>query len=509
LTLGAFCLVLHGHLPWVLGHGRWPHGEAWLYEAAAGCWLPMLDTLDRLAADGVPAGWAVGLTPVLLEQLAHERFRAGFSDWLTAAEARAKADQKRFRRAGEADRAALAGWWADRYRGQRKRMRRSIVREWTRHARSGSIELLTSNATHAYHPLIRHEPVARAQIRIGVATSKRHGVRAKGAWLPECAYKPGVAGLFADEGVRFWVVDAPALGRATPLEPYRVVEGGRKTKLTALARCPEVAEQVWSAERGYPGDPRYLEFHKREGRDGLRYWRVTGKVDLGEKRVYDPEEAAAAVRDQADHFVRVVRGKLFEHRAHTGRYGVLVAPFDLELFGHWWHEGPLFLEAIARRLQGHPEIDALRARDALDKVPAAPITLTEGSWGAGHDHRTWAHDGLKWASMLVTHAEDRWMDVWGRAPWRTDAVVRGWLEDAARQLLLLQASDWPFAYTTGGALDYAARRVGDHAARFDDLCNAVDDLSAGREPDPAAVAARAACRARDDVFRDLDLEAWA
>jgi len=90
-----------------------------------------------------------------------------------------------------------------------------------------------------------------------------------------------------------------------------------------------------------------------------------------------------------------------------------------------------------------------------------------------------------------------------------DPVLRGWMEDAARQLLLLQASDWAFAYTTGGAVDYAGRRIGDHAARFDELCNAADDLVAGREPAPAAIAARAACRARDDVFPDLDLEAWA
>jgi 1,4-alpha-glucan branching enzyme len=561
MAAGAFCLVLHGHLPWVLHHGRWPHGEDWLFEAATETWLPLLGVLDVLAEEGISPGWTVGLTPVLLEQLAHPRFTTGLIAWLGEQIERARSDAADFRRRSDPH----LGWLADRHaahlKGQRERFEslgRDLPGALAAHVRSGAIGLLTSNATHGYHPLMLHDACARAQVRAGVATTtSRMGITPTAAWLPECAYRSagpwtpialhgdqrdrvGVASLFADEGIQCFFVDthlvAGAVARAvldgdsmhpvlpgqadwdtglawrSELEPHRVVEGDALTGVTVLARCPDVSEQVWSGKVGYPGNPAFLEFHKRHGYRGLHYWKITGpEVSLGEKDPYYPDDVASVVAEQADHFVAIVRRRLEDHRAAVGRYGIVCAPFDAELFGHWWHEGPLFLLEVARRMHHDPAIDAITAQAALERAPAdKAVSLPEGTWGAGGDHRVWLNAELNTYWEVAYRCEDRFLDLWHRAPWRTDSAARELLTEAGRQLLLVQASDWPFVISTRGAVDYGTRRFHDHAARLDDLCNGVEDRIRAPDAaaDPVVLNTLARCRLLDPVFPDLDLEWW-
>jgi 1,4-alpha-glucan branching enzyme len=562
MAAGAFCLVLHGHLPWVLHHGRWPHGEDWLFEAATETWLPLLEVLDTLESEGIRPGWTLGLMPILLEQLAHPRFISGLVSWWGTQIERAGRDAADFRERGEAHLAWLADRHAQHLRGLGARfdaIERDLPGAFGRHVASGAIGLLTSNATHGYHPLILHDACARAQIRAGVATTRRHfGVAPGAAWLPECAYRPagswspvavhagarerdGVAALFAAEGVHAFFVDTHLIHGATAkailhgerltpvapgqadwdvehawrseLEPHRVVERGLVTDVTVLARCPDVSEQVWSGKVGYPGDPRYREFHKRHGYRGLHYWKITGpETPLGEKDQYHPDDVPEVVSSQAEHFVSIVRRRLEAHRGAVGRYGVVCAPFDAELFGHWWHEGPAFLLEVARAMHADPEIDVLAVEEVLARVPAdKAVELPEGTWGAGGDHRVWLNERLRPYWEVAYRCEDRFIDLWHRAPWQTDPATHELLTEAARQLLLVQASDWPFVISTDGAVDYGNRRIHDHAARLDDLCNGVEDRiqepEAARDPVVSNTLAR--CRLLDPVFPDLDLSWWA
>ena len=561
MAAGAFCLVLHGHLPWVLHHGRWPHGEDWLFEAATETWLPLLDVLDTLEGEGIRPGWTLGLMPILLEQLAHERFKSGFAEWLSGQVARAESDAREFRERGELHLAWLADRHAEHLGGQLERfdaIERDLPGALGRHVESGAIGLLTSNATHGYHPLILHDACARAQVRAGVATTRRHfGFTPRAAWLPECAYRDagpwwpvavhgdcrereGVASLFAREGVTAFFVDTHLVHNATArsivhgqtaypvdpgqagwdvqhawrseLEPHRVVERGTLTDVTVLARCPDVSEQVWSGKIGYPGDPNYREFHKRHGYRGLHYWKISGsEVSLGDKDPYYPDDIPGVVSLQADHFVSVVRQRLEAHHGAVDRYGIVCAPFDAELFGHWWHEGPQFLLEVARRMHHDPAIDLLSVEDALARVPAdKAVSLPEGTWGAGGDHRVWLNDQLRGYWEVAYRCEDRFLDLWHRSSWRTDDEARELLTEAARQLLLVQASDWPFVISTQGAIDYGTRRIHDHAARFDDLCNGVEDRIQSPEGvrDPVVASTLERCRLLDPVFPDLDLNWW-
>lgn len=558
---GSFCLVLHGHLPWVLHHGYWPHGEVWLYEAAAESWMPLLELAEAGEAEGFATPFTLGLMPVLLEQLRSPAFQAGFREWLDDRQRRAEADEVTFTSRGEPHLAWLAARWRDHFGALRARfdaLGGDLPAAFAALAGRGRIELLTSNATHAYHPLVLHDACARAQVRAGVATSRRVlGFAPRGAWLPECAYRPGgpwvppavhgdrrdragVEELYAHEGVRYFFVDQhlfagarsegvvdadgafrkvdwgqagwdAARGWRSVLEPHGVSSWGGPPALVALARHPQVSEQVWSGQVGYPGDGRYLEFHKREGNDGLRYWKVTGpRADLGEKHPYHPDDTVGAVYGQATHFAAVVRSILARHRETTGRPGMVVAPFDAELFGHWWFEGPRFLREVFRALHADPSVQARTVSEALAVHPVDKVVrLPEGSWGEGGDHRVWFNAELTWIWEASFRAEDRFLARWHDLPWRADASVREALTAAARELLLLQASDWAFVIHTRGAVDYGYRRFCEHLARFDRACSVAEARARGEPDTPIRRLELEEMRAHDDCFPDLQLEWWA
>ena len=559
MALGSFCLVLHGHLPWVLHHGWWPHGEVWLYEAAAESWLPLLAVAQEGAAAGFRVPVTMGLMPVLLEQFAHPSFDVGFRRWMGEQRARARADEKEFAGRGETHLAWLAERWDQHFAALERQfdgIGGDIGGAFAALHRQGALELLTSNATHGYMRLLQHDACLRAQVRAGVASSRRaFGFQPAGAWLPECAYRPGgpwtppvlgrearpragIEEIFAHEGVRHFFVDGRLFagsrseglanagsftkvdwaqatwdtGRAwrSVLEAHGVSSDGGPARLTALARHPEVSEQVWSGEVGYPGDARYLEFHKRHGNDGLRYWRVTGpKVDLADKQPYVPDDVQASVFSHAQHFVATVRSILARHHATTGRHGVVVAPFDAELFGHWWHEGPRFIREVMLALHQSGDVRACTAAEHLAAHPADKVvSLPEGSWGAGGDHRVWLNDELRWLWEAEYRAEDRFLGCLDRLAWRERADVEAALKAAARELLLLQASDWWFVIHTRGAVDYGYRRFCEHLARFDRACTIAESRAAGRADTPIMRIELADMEAHDSCFPELRLQWW-
>lgn len=257
-------------------------------------------------------------------------------------------------------------------------------------------------------------------------------------------------------------------GRLTTFRPYWV----STPEVGVLARNERVGQQVWSAAEGYPGDGAYREFHKKDGKSGLQYWRVTGRdVDLGLKQYYQPEDAAARAREHAAHFAQLVETALREYRTRSGNFGVIAANYDTELFGHWWYEGVDWLKAVLKLLSASPSIEVDTALSYLEAHPPDRIVrLSEGSWGEGGRHDVWNNEKTAWMWPLIRQAEGRML----RAVDGNDDQAAALLNQAARELLLLQSSDWPFLITTGQARDYAEARFRDHLERFDLLMEAAE-----------------------------------
>jgi 1,4-alpha-glucan branching enzyme len=483
--VGTFCLVLHSHLPWLAHHGRWPVGEEWLYQSWAHAYLPVVDVAQRLAAEGRRGLFTLGVTPVLAAQLDDPHCLRGVHDWLGGWLLRAQGAADRLPDlAHHEHRAATAA--LDLFEHHWRHGASPVLRPL---ADAGALELLGGPATHPFAPLLLPEVRAFA-LETGLTDAAvRLGTRPTGIWAPECGYAPGMERGYAAAGVRRFLVDGPALRGDTALA--RPVGD---SDVLAFGRDLEITYRVWSPRSGYPGRRDYRDFHTYDHPSGLKPARVTGRhVPPEAKRPYDPERAAAAVARDAADFVRVVRERLTVLRERLGRPALAVAAFDTELFGHWWHEGPAWLEAVLRALPGAGVRVATLHGAAEAGLVGAPVALPPSSWGSGKDWRVWA--GPQVTDLVAMHEQTQKTLLASTAP----GLARDPIRDAlASEALLALSSDWAFMVSKESAAGYARERAFGHAARVEELA---DLLATGRR----TAERRLPAWAEDDtVFGHLD-----
>jgi 1,4-alpha-glucan branching enzyme len=496
---GAFALVLHSHLPYVLSHNRLE--EEWLLEAVVESYLPLLQTLERLVLRGISPKVTIGITPVLLEQFADPRFAPNLLAYLEQKSSAAREDRRVFQGRSEYPLARLAGLWEELYRRTAlfftAELSADLIGALRRLQKKGHVEIIASAATHAYLPLLGLDESVRAQIELGTTCyQRRFATRPQGFWLPECAYRPashwtpplgGIAGLqpgdrqgvdqlLAAAGIRYFLVDArqlrsspPDYGRYSPCRPHWVDGRGASPSVAVFSRDFETTARVWQHDTGYPGDPRYLEFHKKQGEGGLRYWRITDRrTDLAYKQPYVPEWAFAQASTHAAHFAQVLRERLRSHWQQTGERGIVVAAFDTELFGHWWFEGPQWVYELLRQLAVSPDIALTTCGEYLDQhPPQRTVQLRESSWGDGGDHRVWWQDGTRrlWRNLYQAECDLQRLGEQSKGK-KPDSQLARILRQCGRELLLLQASDWPFMISTRSTPDHAQRRASLHYDNF-------------------------------------------
>jgi 1,4-alpha-glucan branching enzyme len=570
---GFLALTLHAHLPYVVNHGTWPHGIEWLHEAAAETYLPLLRVLANLERDGIPANFNINLSPILLEQLAHPYFIAEFPRYLTRKIIAAREDEAYFIQSGDGHLAETARFWSRFFSTALEdfsALGGDIVKAFRRFNDAGLIEIITCAATHGYMPLLGTDESVRAQVRTAVSTHVRHlGTHPRGIWLPECGYRPagfwiypvppagstgphsgfdriGIEQALSESSIDYFFADThlvemshrfaspygtpqsrlprdPQLEKATHgqrrsiYQPY-YVDGpyDKRFAATVFPRDPSTGLQVWSGDTGYPGDPNYLDFHKKRFPGGHRYWQVTGgHVDMADKLVYWPHQAAERVQEHANHFVSLVYDSL-ESSLNNAIPPVLCAPFDAELFGHWWFEGPMWLEAVCRILHhsnpqdDSPRIATITCSQYLEQYPRAGfIAMPEGSWGAEGNHQVWMNPDTSWTYTHIYAAELFTRDICSTCKWRESELGLRIAQQLCRELLLLESSDWQFLITTGAARDYAESRFLTHNDQFLELTSiwqAFDHDGALNEHMSTRLAA---IEQRDNIFPDIDPGLWA
>lgn len=523
-TRGALLLLLHAHLPYVRHLESPLRLEAqWLPEAVAGTYLPLLEVLERLAEERVPVRFTLSLSPTLAAMLEDALLQAQVGTWLVQQQALWEREVQRTAKDASLGPVALyhrnrlahlVRLFEEHHHGQ-------LLPAFARAERQGQLALLTTAATHAFFPLLRHlEEAQRAQVQVGVQEHQRlFGARPQGFWLPECGYFPGLERRLAEEELRFTFLEARGLVLAEP-RPVSSVYAPLFTEsgVAVYGRDPESSEAVWSAESGYPADGAYLDFHRDAGLElpraalepwlrageprrplGLRYHRVTGRTE--EKAPYVPELAQARARAHAQHFVQRRLARLAELAPRMGRPPVLVAPYDAELFGHWWHEGPAFLEALFRQAQGQGLLLRTPLEDLAEFPQAQLATPAESSWGSAGSAHTWLDVSNDWIPPEI-HAATAALTRRANAPQLPSPGAERLLNQAARELLLAQSSDFPFILRAGTLMEYARGRVQTHLIRFWALLEA----AAGR---PAEASQLAAAFAEDVAFPRLEFRAFA
>lgn len=521
---GALLLVLHAHLPYVR-HPAAPRPLAadWLPEAVAGTYLPLLELLERLAEDAIPVRFTLSLSPTLLNMLEDSTLRAQVGSRLLQQRELAEREVHRTRK--DASLSLLAHYHLRRLSHLVQRFEEhhkgQLLPAFARAERDGQVLLLTTAATHAFLPLLRNlEEAVHAQVSVGVQEFARLlGQRPRGFWLPECGYFPGLEAVLAAHELRFTFLEARGVVLSSP-RPVSSVYAPLFTEsgVAVYGRDPDSSEEVWSAESGYPSDGAYLDFHRDAGWElplaalapvlakgeprrgvGLRYHRVTGRTE--EKALYVPEAAHARALSHARHFVERRLVRLEALRPHMGhRPPVVVAPYDAELFGHWWHEGPAFLEALFR--EAHAQGLLLRTPlEDLEAFPEAQLAVpAESSWGTQGSARTWLDPSNDWIPPEV-HRATRALVAETRVS-RHAERAGALLNQAARELLLAQSSDFPFILRAGTLVDYAEARVRTHLQRFWALL----DAAHGRPAEPSLVQEALAA---DVLFPSLTFRAFA
>ena len=526
---GRLALVLHAHLPYVR-HPEHPRffEETWLFEAITECYLPLAWICDDWTRDGIPWRLSLTLTPTLCEMLGDPFLEQRYQAHLESQRELARKEQDRT--AFDSALRPLAELHHQHLERCRSIPRPGsfLVGQFRKHQDAGHLEILNCAATHALLPLLTSEPASvRAQLSVAHDSyAARFGREPRGFWLPECGWAPELEPALKEAGIRWFVLETHGVLQGQPPPPAAVfapvqTPGG----LFAFGRDPSSARQVWSRTSGYPGDPRYREFHRDLGHDaeweyigphlstarrtftGFKYHRITGHQVPGDaKEVYQPAAAAAAVADHAAHFV-AERLRILSEAGHLlGRTPFMVAPYDAELFGHWWHEGPAFLDQVVRRMcRPDSGLSLVTPGEVLDEEPQVPVSMPAAStWGEGGHLGVWLDESNAWMQTPLRRAGWTMRSLADRFSGRPlDGNIDRALRQAGRELLLAQSSDWPFLVRMGTAGDYPAVRFQQHTANFKFLAEGL--MTAG---DTGFLECLAGMETRNPLFAGLDWRAW-
>lgn len=505
--------LLHAHLPFVR-HPEHDHflEEDWLFEAITETYLPLLDVFFRLVEERVPFRIAMTVTPTLGHMLRDPLLLARYERHLGRLIALAESEARRLDGAlAEAARYHLLRlyrvreWWEE--------MDRDIIAALGRLQEHG-LELVACAATHGFLPLMDLPGSVDAQVQLGIAAHREMFGRAPaGFWLPECAYAPGLDSVLARYGIRWTALDSHGVVRAIPKARNAVwTPVFAPARVAVFGRDRDSARQVWSAADGYPGHPDYREFYHDTGFDapldalhpflhdgerkftGLKLRRITGR---DQKEPYDRAAAMRAVETHAAHFVAERVAQLRTLRECIDGPPIVFAPFDAELFGHWWYEGPEWLEAVIRKCAASREISLTTPSAYLAKHDALQVVQpASSSWGDAGHWGVWLDPTNAWIYPAL-HAAEKRMAKLARDPGDVSPLKDRALSQLARELLLAQSSDWAFLMRAGTARDYAAQRTRTHLRRFETLA---DEIVVNQIDEPSLVC----MEARDNFMPGID-----
>ena len=526
--LGYLCLVLHAHLPYV----RHPEygdclEENWFFEAMTETYLPLLDVFEGLVRDGVDFRVTMSITPplagMMADSLLRERYRRHLEGlielahkevdrtiWMPEFHDTAKMYVRQFERCRQL--------FADQYH-------QDVLAAFRGLMEAGKLEIITCGATHGFLPLLQvHPQVIRGQIEVAVKYHQEIFHRPPaGIWNAECGYYPGLDAILADQGIRFFFMDAHGILFADKRPKYGVYAPlFCPSGVAAFGRDLESSKSVWSAEEGYPGDYRYREFYRDIGYDlefeyirpyihesglriatGLKYHKITGDVDLSQKAPYIERDALDTAAAHAGNFMFNRQKQVEWLRGFMDRPPLIVCPYDAELFGHWWFEGPAFLNYLFRKIHyDQRDVICITPSEYLARHPKNQVaTPTMSSWGYKGFSEVWLEESNDWIYRHLHKGAERMIELANRFPRADGALLRA-LYQAARELLLTQSSDWAFIMKTNTMVEYAKKRTRDHLVNLSNLYSMIvngqiDEKFLGD------------LEWRDNIFPNIDYHAFA
>lgn len=486
--------VLHAHLPFVR-HPEYSRflEEDWLFEAISETYLPLLRSFRKLKADKIPFSLTISISPTLAAMLSdpllQDRYLA-YSDRLLEL-----AEKEILRTKDSPDFHALALLYQNLFEENKKDFlnlyNKNILTGFKDLEKSGHLELITTSATHAFLPCYQEFPSSvRAQVQIAMDSHLHHfGKLPNGFWLPECGFFPGLEEVLQENDLKYFFSSAHGVlfSHTKPTHSiYKPVSC--KNGTVVFPRDIASSKQVWSPVDGYPGDEDYRDFYRDIGFDlpldyiapyihdnkirvntGFKYYRITGK-ETNDKQVYNYQKAMQKVENHVDNFI-YNRKKQFANVSGKSGCNMVVSPFDAELFGHWWFEGPKWLELLIRKVAVDDQLQMVSASRYLSSEKKLQVVdPVYSSWGNNGFGEVWIDGSNDWIYPLIHGAIEKMEDLVARFP-NESSLKERILNQAAREILLAQASDWPFIMYMGTTVGYATKRIKDHIGNFNRIYN--------------------------------------
>ncbi len=501
MAIGYICFILHAHLPFVRHSEK--EGvleEEWLYEAITEVYIPLLRVFRGLQRDGIDFRLTLSFSPTLLSLLQDDLLQKRYEKYLNRLQQLIAREVSRYPRNSQLRQ--LAEYYQEEFCQIGDIWRQcggDLVSAFKQFQEGGYLEIITSAATHAYLPLMKMYPEAVwAQIETACQYYQRvFGCRPYGIWLPECGYYQGLEELLAKAGLRYFIIDSHGINNAKPRPRFSTYAPiFTHCGVAAFGRDDFSSQQVWSSEVGYPSNPVYREFYKDLGWEadydyirpyllpngqrknvGIKYYRITSRYcDLGHKQLYEPYCARERAATDASHFLNSRLKQIKQVADIIQRQPIIVCPYDAELYGHWWYEGPWFLDFLFRKAVDcyQDSLSFVHLSQYLKTHPTQQLAIpAESSWGEGGYHQYWLNDTNDW---IYPHLHRAIRQMIKLATLETDNPLQlRALNQAARELLLAQSSDWAFILKSGTMVSYATARLKTHLFRFDRLYHAILD----------------------------------
>lgn len=487
---GILAIILHAHLPFV----RHPEREKtleelWLFEAITETYLPLLSMFERLVGEQVPFKLTMSITPtlgsMLRDPLLIERYIKHLNSLIELSEK--ELERTRF----QSQFYPLAQMYHELFQTSRRlfeeQYRCDLVAAFAEFQELGVLEIIASGATHGFLPLMDQEQAVEAQIRLGVDWYRQQFHRdPEGMWLPECGYAPGMDRYLHKHGIKYVILDTHGVLHSKPRPRYAVfapvvTESG----VAFFGRDVESSKQVWSSTEGYPGDYHYREFYRdigfdldydyirpylysdHRGHTGIKYYKITGPTD--HKQPYCPKAAREKAAEHAGNFM-FNREKQVEYLCqHMEREPIITAPYDAELFGHWWFEGPQWLEFLIKKIAfDQTTIKLGTPGEYLKRYPVNQVVQPSmSSWGFNGYNEVWLDNTNDWIYRHLSLMAKAMIEL-ANCESDNSLIIRG-LNQAARELLLAQSSDWAFIMNAGTMTEYAVKRTREHICQFWEL----------------------------------------
>ncbi len=515
--LGKLAIVLHAHLPYVKKNENNSLEEDWLFQAILECYIPLLQVIESSKKQNANnTKLTLSLSPTLLSLLQNKQIQKKFSSWIkTRLEFLKDLSQKEQSASKFLTRNIKNNYlyW--------EKCSGDLIERFKNLNTTGNLDILTCAATHGYLPILRENPeTVLGQINTAMRSHEViFGAKPLGIWLPECAYYENLDEILFNCGIRYAVLDGHGILNGSPRPRYGVYAPICSKKGVAFfGRDSESTLPVWSSKEGFPGNPVYREFHKDLGWElpvselqkkgiptsrplGLKFYRITNNKDsLDKKEFYIEDEAIKKIEEHADSYL-LSRSKQLRNLSLSASFEpLLIAPFDAELFGHWWYEGPKFIENILKKSTKY-SIKLTNLKEILLQKPNLQIcNPSPSSWGQGGYHNYWLNDKNAWIVPEITKAGSVFVELSKKALY--DEFAMRLLKQAARELLLSESSDWSFILRAGTTTEMAKERIDRHLFRFWKLIDMI------KKDSFIDLEFLQSVEEEDEIFPDLQINDW-